>query len=69
MIFRYLLRRNRQSLDRGLLLPGDYKHKLEKGSYDWIPKMSEWPRLHAICAFCFALVLTVVRFTYAQRPN
>ena len=27
------------------------------------------PRLHAICAFCFALVLTVVRFTYAQRPN
>ncbi len=27
------------------------------------------PRLHAICAFCFALVLTVVRFTYAHRPS
>jgi hypothetical protein len=26
------------------------------------------PKRHAICAFCFALVLTVVRFTYAQRP-
>ena len=27
------------------------------------------PQLHARCAFCFALVLTVVRFTYAQRPS
>lgn len=26
------------------------------------------PRLHAICAFCFALALTVLRFTYARRP-
>ena len=27
------------------------------------------PRLHAICAFSFALVLTIVRFTYAHRPT
>ncbi len=27
------------------------------------------PKLHATCAFCFALVLTVVRFTYAHRPK
>lgn len=26
------------------------------------------PGLHAQCAFCFTLVLTVVRFTYAHRP-
>jgi hypothetical protein len=27
------------------------------------------PKRHAICAFCFALVLTVVRFTYAHRAG
>lgn len=27
------------------------------------------PRLHAICAFSFALILTVVRFTYAHRAS
>src|SRR5690349_8747663 len=27
------------------------------------------PGLHATCAFCFALVLTVLRFTYAHRPS
>ena len=27
------------------------------------------PRLHAICAFCFALVLTALRFAYTHRPN
>ena len=26
------------------------------------------PRLQTICAFCFTLVLTILRFTYAQRP-
>ena len=26
------------------------------------------PSLHAICAFCFALALTVLRFAYAHRP-
>jgi hypothetical protein len=26
------------------------------------------PRLHAICTFCFTLVVTVLRFTYAHRP-
>ena len=42
MIFRYLLRRNRQRLDKRLLLPEDYKNSVERGGYDWISKMSEW---------------------------
>lgn len=31
-------------------------------SKDWIN-----PRLHALCAFWFALVLTIIRFTYVHR--
>ncbi|CAN5662108.1 hypothetical protein BH11VER1_BH11VER1_36720 [soil metagenome] len=31
-------------------------------SKDWVN-----PRLHAICAFWFALMLTIIRFTYAHR--
>ena len=27
------------------------------------------PNLHALCAFCFSLALTVLRFTYAHRPT
>jgi len=27
------------------------------------------PRLHAICALSFAVVLTIIRFTYAHRPS
>ena len=42
MIFRYLLRRDHQRLDRRLLLPEDYKDRLENGGYDWISEMSEW---------------------------
>ena len=42
MIFRWLLRRDRQRLDRRLLLPEDYKNRLENGGYDWISEMSEW---------------------------
>jgi hypothetical protein len=26
------------------------------------------PRLHTICTFCFTVVVTVLRFTYAHRP-
>jgi hypothetical protein len=42
MIFRYLLRRNRQRLDKGLLLPEDYRKMVESDGYDWIFQMSEW---------------------------
>jgi len=36
----------------------------------FVAKGKHWidPKLHAVCALCFALVLTVLRFTYAQRP-
>ena len=27
------------------------------------------PNLHALCSFCFALALTIIRFTYTHRPS
>lgn len=40
-------------------------------SQSFVRRGREWitPRLHAICAFWFALTLTVIRFTYAHRQG
>ena len=42
MIFRYLLRRRMQRLDKRLFLPAVYKKQVESGAYDRYWKMSEW---------------------------
>lgn len=42
MIFRYLLRRRIQSIDRKVMLAVDYQKQVESGAYDRFSRMSEW---------------------------